>query len=129
MANQYTTALNTQAPDVSQNTNQESQRYFNNFYSPAFTLGSDQNDVLNAYFEQYTGDVTSGRNLAAAITYTAKAQNIDPMSILDEFRKMNRGQLNNYLAAFLNVNRVPTSQIGINSGTTTNRYVQRAILP
>jgi hypothetical protein len=129
MANQSTTATNIQSTNVSQNTNQDSQKYFNNFYSPEYVLGADQNDVLNAYFEQYTGDVTSGRNLASAITYTAKAQNIDPMSILDEFRKMGRGQLNNYLAAFLNVNRVPTSQIGINSGTTTNRYVQRTILP
>jgi len=129
MANQYTTATNIQAPNVSQNTSQESQKYFNNFYSVPFILGTEQNDVLNAYFEKYTGDATSGRNLAAAVTYTAKAQNIDPLSILSEFQKMGRGQLNNYLAAFLNVNRVPTSQIGINSGINTNRYVQRAILP
>ena len=56
------------------------------------------------------------------------AQNLDPLTVLADFQKLPPGQLNNYLIAFLNINRAPTSVIGINAGTKTSPYVTRTIL-
>lgn len=127
MTNQITTATNTQAPDLSGGQN-DARKYFNNYFAFDFGIGA-ANDAVTAYFESYTGNTESGRALAAAVLYTAQAQNLDPMTVLGDFQKLPQGQLNNYLAAFLNFNRVPTSTIGIKTTTATNKYIQRSILP
>jgi hypothetical protein len=125
--NQITTATNVQAPDLS-NTQQDPNKFFNNFFAKDFSIGA-ANDVIVSYFEKYTGSSTAGQALAAAVLYTAQAQNLDPLAVLGDFQKLKPNELNNYLAAFLNFNRVPTSLIGIKSTNNTSPYVTRSILP
>ena len=127
MATQITTATNIQAPNLS-GTQNNANKYFNNFFAGDFSIGS-ANDAITAYFENYTGNKSRGQSLAATVIYTAQAQNLDPMVVLGEFQKLTTGELNNYLAAFLNFNRVPTSQIGIKTTTNTSTYITRSILP
>ena len=127
MTSQITTATNVQAPDLS-NAQNDANKFFNNYFSLNFSVGA-ANDALNAYFEKYTGNAASGKALAAAVLYTAQAQNLDPMSVVAEFNKLTPGELNNYLAAFLNFNRVATSFIGIKTSTNTSPYITRSILP
>lgn len=126
MSNQITTATNIQAPDLS-NAQQDPNKYFNNFFAIDFSVGA-ANDAIVAYFEKYTGNATSGKALAAAVLYTAQAQNMDPMVVLAEFQRMPTNELNNYLAAFLNFNRVPTSIIGIKTTQSTSPYITRSII-
>jgi hypothetical protein len=127
MSSQISTATNLQGPDLSVGQNDPA-KFFNNFFALNFTVGPD-NDAIVAYFEQYTGTVAAGKALAAAVLYTAQSQNINPMQVLADFQKLTPGQLNSYLAAFLNFNRVPTSIIGIKSQSSTNPYVERSIIP
>jgi hypothetical protein len=127
MSTQITTATNVQGPDLSGTINNPN-KFFNNFFAKDFSIGS-ANDIITAYFEEYTGDAKSGQALAGAVIYTAQSQNLDPLAVMDEFKKLSRGELNNYLAAFLNFNRVPTSQIGIKTKSTTSPLIQRTILP
>jgi hypothetical protein len=124
--NQISTATNLQAPDLS-NAQQDARKYFNNYFAGDFGVGA-ANDAITAYFEKYTGNAASGQALAAAVIYTARAQNIDPMQVFSDFQKLKSNELNNYLAAFLNFNRVPTSIIGIKSTSTTSPYITRSIL-
>ena len=127
MSNQYTAATNTQSPDLS-NSQLDARKFFNNYFALDFSTGQ-QNDAIVAYFQQYTGNPDSGRALAAAVLYTAQAQSLDPMAVLSEFQKLSRGELNNYLTAFLNYNRVPTSMLGIKKTSKTSEYITRSILP
>jgi len=127
--NQFTTATNITGPDLSAaSANADTRKYFNNFYSINFSVNADTNDAITAFFEQYTSNKTAAKNLSASILYTAMAQNLDPLTVLADFQKLPPGQLNNYLIAFLNINRAPTSVIGINAGTKTSPYVTRTIL-
>lgn len=125
--NQVGTAVNVTGPDLQGGQN-DARKYFNNFFSGDFSIGA-ANDVIVAYFEKYTGSKTNGKLLAATVLYTAKAQNLDPMSVLAEFQKLDQGQIDNYLAAFLNFNRVPTSTIGIKKTMQTSPFITRSILP
>jgi hypothetical protein len=127
MSNQISTATNVQGPDLS-NAQKDTNKFFNNFFAFDMSIGA-ANDAIVAYFEKYTGNASSGKALAAAVIYTAKAQNLDPMNVLSQFQQLSAGELNSYLAAFLNFNRVPTSTIGIKTGTTTSPYISRSILP
>jgi hypothetical protein len=126
--NQIGTATNVTGPNIQQNNQTDTQQYFNNFFARDFSIGA-ANDVINAYFEKYTGSSKNGKMLAATVLYTAQAQGIDPMAILAEFQKLNKNQIDNYLAAFLNLNRVATSTIGIKKTQQTSIYISRSILP
>jgi hypothetical protein len=123
--NQITTATNLTGPDTS--VSQDPRKYFNNFYSKQFSIGP-ADDAIIGFFEQHTQNKKSAKNLAAVVIYTAQAQNLDPMVVLSEFQQLPPGQLNTYLAAFLNTNRAPTSMIGIKSTNNTNPLVSRSVL-
>jgi len=125
----YTAATNLSGPDLSTNDNQPDPRqFFNNFYSQNFATGP-ANDAVVAFFEQRTENAQAAKNLAATVLYAAQSQNLDPMQVLAEFQNMPAGEINNYLIALLNSNRVPTSILGFRTGAKTNLLVARTILP
>jgi hypothetical protein len=103
--------------------------YFNNFFQPLFDVSQGVDDTVVSYFEKIAANKESARAMAGALIYTAKAQNLDPMTVLAQFATMSPGQLNNYTTMFLNLNRVGTSLLGISNAPLTNKYVARMILP
>jgi hypothetical protein len=112
-------------PSTSKNT---TTTYFNNFFKNGFTVSQNVDDTMIGYFQTITGDRASGTTLASAVLYTAQSQGIDPMVIIDEFRKLKPNELNAYLTMFLNLNRVSTSLLGLSNSPQTNKYIVRAIL-
>lgn len=123
-------ANNIDVVNISQNTTTASNKFFNNYFVPPSTITSNQNDALIAFFERQTkGNKQSAELIASTIAYTAMAQGLDPMSILQQFQSLKPGELNLYLAMFLNLNRVPTSIVGVNNQPVQNKYVSRSILP
>jgi hypothetical protein len=127
MSTQISTATNITAPDLS-NPTSDPNKFYNNYYSGDLSVGP-ANDAIVAYFQKYTGDSESGKNLAGAVIFTAKASGIDPMAVLSEFQKYTPGEINNYLVSFLNFNRVPTSLLGIKHDVKANQIVARSIIP
>lgn len=67
--------------------------YFNNYFNTQFTTSPDINDVITGYFQKVTGDADAGRTLASTVIYTALSNGIEPMSLIDEFRKLKTGQV------------------------------------
>jgi hypothetical protein len=126
---QFTTATNLQGPELSnKSASADARKYFNNFYTIPFNVSADTDAAIISFFEQYTNNKTSAKNLASAVLYTAMAQNINPLTVLSDFQSLPKGQLNDYLIAFLNINRVPTSTIGVRGSTQTSPYISRTIL-
>jgi hypothetical protein len=122
-------AVNTSVVNVAQNNNTSASQYFNNFYVSPGTVTIDQNDAVVAYFQTATGGNTaSAAILASNVIYTAMAQGIDPMSIIQQFQQVPKNELTLYLAMFLNLNRVGTSLVGVNNQTIQNKYITRTIL-
>lgn len=103
--------------------------YFNNFFGPTFNVSQGVDDAVTSYFEKISNNKETAKAMAGALIYTAKAQNLDPMAVLREFSALPKGQLNNYLTMFLNLNRVGTSFLALSNATTTNKYVERTIKP
>jgi hypothetical protein len=71
-------------PDQTQSTTD----FFNNYYTQSLGVSSATNDTVVAYFQSITGDADAGRTLAGAVLYTAVQQNIDPISIVQELKKI-----------------------------------------
>jgi hypothetical protein len=103
--------------------------YFNNFFTNAPSVTQNVDDAVLGYFQQLTGDKDTGKNLAAAVIYTATQRGIEPMALITEFKKLKPKELNAYLTMFLNFNRAGTSLLGLSNSPQTNKYIQRAILP
>lgn len=123
------TTYNPQQPsNLNSSGSNNSTRYFNNFFTPAYTVSANTNDAILGYFEQQTGNIESAKLLAQAVIDTSQAQRQDPMAVLDEFQKLSQGELNAVLALYLNTARVNTSFLGIKNAPTPNSFVTRSIL-
>jgi len=118
---------NTNLNAVNLNTLTDTDKFFNNFFKAPIDVSPMQNDAIVSYFEQITDNRESAVALASAVIYTSKQQQTDPMEILDQFKKIDRGQLNSYLCMFLNLNRIGTSLLGVNVNPVKNKYVERSI--
>lgn len=103
--------------------------YFNNYFSEDLFTSSNIDEAVTSYFESITGNTDTAKVLGSSVLYTALSQGINPMELIDQFRKMPPGELNAYLAMLLNLNRASTSLLGISNQPETNKYIQRAILP
>jgi len=103
--------------------------YFDNFFKDNLGTSSDINDAVIGYFQTLTGNAESGVALASAVLFTAQNQRLNIMELLDQFRKLNKGELNAYLTMFLNLNRSGTSLLGLSSRPQTSKYITRTILP
>jgi hypothetical protein len=104
-------------------------KFFNNFFNFPVEVSTNVDAAVVAYFEQIAENKDSAKALASAVIYTAVKQGINPMSALDEFKKIPIGELSAYTALFLNFERVGTSFLGLTNQPTQNKYITRAILP
>lgn len=66
--------------------------YFNNYFTERFTTSPNINDAVIGYFQSVTGDTDSGKALAATVIYTALSQGLEPMALVDEFKKLKAGR-------------------------------------
>jgi len=103
-------------------------RFFNNFFNKSISISTAKDDAIVSFFEKYADNKQSALAIASAVIYTSRSQNIDPMLVLDEFKKLEAGKLSAYLSYFLNLSRVGTSLLGVNNQVVKNKYVARTIL-
>lgn len=101
--------------------------FFNNYFKNNVDVPSAVNDALITFFESIADNKDSALALSAAVVYTSQLQQLNPMDVLAQFKKMSKGELSAYLCMFLNYNRVGTSLLGINNTPIKNKYVYRNI--
>jgi len=101
--------------------------YFNNYYKSAPSVSSSINDAFIAFFEELTGNRTTAVVLAGSVIVTAQQQNLELQDILKKFKALEKTKVDAYLTMLLNLNRIPTSLLGIVNNTSTNKYVTRAV--
>jgi len=117
-------AVNTNAVDPP-----NADKFFNNFFDFPIEVSSNVDAAIIAHFEQIAETKEAARALASAVIYTAIKQGLNPMAVLDEFKKIPLGELNTYTAYFLNNERKGTSFLGLVNRPVQNKYVIRTILP
>lgn len=115
--------------DLQVNSNTEPNKYFNNYFGPTFQTSPNIDAAIISYFEEVCDNKLAATALASAVLYTSYTQKTNPMETLKEFTKLPKGELNNYLTMFLNLQRVGTSYLGITNQPLANKYINRAILP
>lgn len=66
--------------------------YFNNYFADRFTTSPNINDAVVGYFQSVTGDAEVGKILASTVIYTALSNGLNPISLVEEFRKLKSGK-------------------------------------
>lgn len=120
--------LPSRASELTVQARKDANKYINNFIRPALNTTTDVDAAVQSYFESVTDDVDAARLLSTALVLTSLAQNLNPMSVLADFKKLKPGELDTYLATFLNLNRVNTSLLGLTNRPQASVFVQRGIL-
>ena len=120
---------NLSGPSYLRNETNSTQEFFNNFFQDEFNISPNVNDAIVSYFEKQADNKEAALALAASVIYTSLAQDVNPMETLDEFKDLPPGELNVFLAMYLNLNRVGSSLLGVRNQPATNKYVSRTILP
>lgn len=124
--------ISTNVSNLGQNINlsklQDTQTYFNNYYSPNITTSQNIDDAVIGFFENITETKEGAKALAGSIITTAINQGLDPMEVIAKFLEKSPNELSAYTAMFLNLNRVGTSYLGISNQPYTNKYVKRLII-
>jgi len=114
--------------DLTPGARKDVEQYFNNLVQPTLNVPIDAEGAILSYFESVTGDKESARNLTNAVVFTSLASGNTPMKILADFKKVSAGELNLYLATFLNLNRINTSLLGLTNHPRASVFVKRSIL-
>jgi hypothetical protein len=96
---------------------------------PGATITANSEAAVVSFFQDLTGNVDSASLLASSVIFTSAMQGLDPLGLVQEFKNLPPGQLNTYLVAFLNLNRVSTSLLGVQNQPKISKYVQRSIIP
>lgn len=102
--------------------------YFNNYFQQPLDISQEINDSILSHFEQQTGNRESAKILVQTVIETAKVQREDPLQILNQFMKLPTGELNTFLALYLNNSRINTSFLGVKTQPRTNTFVIRTII-
>lgn len=121
------TTNNQQPSNLNTNASNKTTTFFNNFFTPDYTVSENTNDAILSYFQTQTGDKQSAALLAQAVINTAQQQREDPLLILDQFKQLPQGEVNAILALYLNTTRVSTSLLGVKNIPTPNKFVSRTI--
>ena len=110
-------------------TNESAQsRYFNNVYKTTNAVSPAISSSIISWFQEQTGSRETATLLARTLINTAESIGEDPRAILQEFTKLPQGELNAYLALFLNSGRVPTSLLGIKNQPKPTDLISRTLI-
>lgn len=105
------------------------QSFFQQYFDKPIAISQNDLNAIVAYFQKRTPNKQAANALSLAVISGSVMQDLKPMEVLDQFRKLPQQQLDTYLAYFLNLTRFPTSLIGLGNIPTTSAYVTRSILP
>jgi hypothetical protein len=108
---------------------EETLEYFGTYYDANISVPQNVVDALYAFFISRTENEDTALALVHTVVVTAVATKINPMVVLDQFRKTgNSYQLDLLLATFLNKTRSNTSMLGVKNVPQANNQITRTIL-
>lgn len=115
-------------PKVEINSDSSTLESFNNYYNTPVEVPVSTFDGIKGYFETRGFDRISADAVAIAIIKQAKADNVNPMSVLDTLQGLNYSELSNVVSEILNYNRFKSSFLGYAYQYTPLDEVKRNVI-
>jgi len=103
--------------------------YFGTVFDAPINISQDIVDALYAFFIARTENEETALALVNTVIVTSLGAKINPMAVLDTFRKASSNlRLDTQLATFLNQTRNNTSMLGVKNVPQVNNHISRTIL-
>lgn len=122
--------MTTNLPNIyTANTQRKDQRdYFENYYNRDVPVDGEKFDAVVAFFESKTQNTGSARALATALLEISKNIDIDPMIVIDDFKKYQDNEsFQAALIGLFNSSRRNTSKLGYAPAKTPAAVVARNV--
>jgi len=105
------------------------EQYFGQFYNTQSPVSGNQYDAVYTFFLSRTNNnKEAARSLATSLLEVTYQNNVDPMVVLDDFKKYNQNEsFKAALIGLFNGTRRNTSKIGFAASTTPSRNALRNI--
>lgn len=116
-----------QAAQNSQGSNANS--FFDGYYTTTLPVNGQKYDAVLTFFLRKTeGNKVAAEALTASLMVIAQNRGIDPMSVIEEFKKFNDDEsFRAALISLMNSNRRSTSKLGYAITPESNPYVVRNV--
>jgi len=113
------------------NPSRDQAAYFDGYYNVQVPVSGPQYDAVIAFFLVRTrGDRDAAISLATALLEITHRRGIDPMQLLDQFKRYNSNEsFKNSLLALYNSSRPNTSRLGYVRGANPTPLVVRNVRP
>lgn len=104
------------------------ENYFKRFYDKNTQVDPAKFDAVVSFFESRTKDITSARALASSLIEISASVGVDPMIILDDFKKYQENEsFQAALIGLFNSTRKNTSKLGYVPARTPAPNVARNV--
>lgn len=105
------------------------EQYFGQFYNTQSPVSGNQYDAVYTFFlSRANNNKEAARSLATSLLEVTYQNNVDPMVVLDDFKKYNQNEsFKAALIGLFNGTRRNTSKIGFAASTTPSRNALRNI--
>ncbi len=107
----------------------ETRQYFEDYFKSESAVSGNLYDAAVALFEKQATSRAAAETIAAALLEAVKNQGLDAGEILDQFKTLNKDDVNRYMITVLNSTRKSTSFLGFRNPQRNNLFVSRTILP
>ena len=102
---------------------------FEKLYQTPITVSQQVMDAVYAFFIDKADNEQAALSLTHAVIVTSLKLGVDPIEVIEEFKKFNGLELDARLSIFMNATRENTSILGVQNKPITNFYIARTILP
>jgi hypothetical protein len=101
---------------------------FNSFYETSMSVSAGDYDVVFAFFNDYTPNVTVARSFTENLFRISSITKINVMELLDNFRGGDSMKVSLTMAYYLNSLGNKTVMYGISNTMPANQLVQRNVV-
>ena len=103
-------------------------KIFNQFYQLDLTVNSNEYDIVNSFFIEYTKNQATAKNFTETLFRISNFTQIPALKLLDEFRGIESMNIGVTMAYYLNSLSNRTVLFGVNNLIPPNQIAQRNIV-
>jgi len=103
-------------------------RIYDEFYRFETNVPAAEYDLVYSYFKKEMQSPIAAGNFAVSLFQVAERNNVDPLTLLQEFQGLNGVNLSASLAYYLNQVRSRATLLGVSSAIVPNFYAARNVI-
>jgi hypothetical protein len=107
---------------------ERTQTFFNGYFDQTVNIQATEWEIVRGFFLEFTNnDQEAATALAEATITSALANEVMPVSVIEEIKGLTDLEIDSVLATLFNTTRRNTSLLGFRQPTKTNKFVERNI--